>query len=133
MSYYKQCDICGKYENENINFTDNKPFMLEVKNFKNEKYIVFVDVYIKEKNDYAKIHEFICNNNMSSQHGVIYQDDDENNYALNDIMSDLKNPSPHICTKCQTGFGKYIMGEFNSNINIIPPTKTKRSKKVISE
>lgn len=141
MSYAQRCDICGKVEGKgkkNAQF-DNRPLRLQVPNYNQKPYNIYVDIKIEDNRDTVTIENMLKRQSqMSSKlENMIFDQDPEEDYNIagynkepecdcdqcrqenqgqNPVAIPLKinpakfiNPYPQICNRCRRELLKLVL------------------------
>ncbi len=113
MSFQLVCDICGKDSGRGQAVFNMGSIELDVKNFKGQEFKIFVNMDIKNKEDYEFV-ESIKNKSAEELHELTFDED-----------MVINTPDPHICILCQRELSSKVLREgiINKDDNVTQEIK----------
>ncbi len=113
MSFQLVCDICGKDSGRGQAIFNMGSIELEVKNFKGQEFKIFVNMEIKNKEDYDFVQSIKCKS-AEELHELTLEED----LVIN-------TPDPHICILCQRELSSRVLKEgiINKDENVTQEIK----------
>lgn len=105
MSIQHKCDICGKTESRS-NPVDNRCIVLKIPNYKKEYYNMYIDIRVEKSSDRDKIDDIV-----EKTKDPVFLEEQIKNRRVNrrgEILVEVENPEPYICTKCKKKIPIYL-------------------------